>query len=336
MTARSTGADHQANEAQASLVCPGNTSDTGQGRIEDQRFLAGVGASSSVDQRSAVTHGMSVDGGHNSGPGHSPAVTQSSAAWSEAQPLLTLLADMLDDLERTRIANENRLRQLTRDQDDSDGINRGFGLTLDHPLVAQVAALVTELGAMEHQATLMLQRAVRKHPLGPWVKRTVGVGEKQGARLLATVGDPYWNTLYDRPRLVSELWAYCGYHVLPAGSDNQGVFDTQPYVGIAASRSKGQKANWSATAKMRAFLVAESCIKHARSPYREVYDKGRAKYLLAQHATACRRCGPKGKPALPGSELSDGHKHARALRLVAKEVLKDLWLESKALHEAAT
>jgi hypothetical protein len=31
---------------------------------------------------------------------------------------------------------------------------------------------------------------MRAHPLGPWVKRTTGVGEKTGARLLAAIGDP--------------------------------------------------------------------------------------------------------------------------------------------------
>ena len=137
--------------------------------------------------------------------------------WSSpglADPLLALAADILDDLERVRISNENRLRQLTRDQADSDGIERGFGLDVTHPDVARLAALVQMLGDAEHQATLNLQRIMRKHPLGPWVRNTKGIGEKQGARLIAAIGDPYWNTLHDRPRTVSELWAYCGYHVI--------------------------------------------------------------------------------------------------------------------------
>ena len=275
-----------------------------------------------------------------------------------ADPMLALLADVLDDLERTRIANENRLRQLTRDEDDSDGINRGFGLTLDQPQAASVASLVDGLAKMEHQATLALQRSLRAHALGPWVKNTLGVGEKQGARLLAAIGDPYWNTLHNRPRTVSELWAYCGYHVLRTGhpvTDTQGRIagaaqlpgggDTgqeehgihhMGLAGVAPTRARGQRANWSATAKMRAYLIAEACMKCRQSPYRLVYDNTRAKYADAIHAVECRRCGPSGKPALPGSALSDGHKHARALRAVAKEVLRDLWVEAKRLHEETT
>lgn len=271
--------------------------------------------------------------------------------WADSNaPLLALLADVLDDLERTRIANENRLRQLTRNEVDADGEERGFGLTLDQPQVAALADVVAALGKMEHQSTLNLQRAVRKHPLGPWVKATVGVGEKQGARLLAAIGDPYWNTLHDRPRLVSELWAYCGLHVLLAaqsssgtqgtyggggkqGDPGQSVSDTHSRAaGVAPTRARGQRANWSTVAKTRAYLIAESCIKQARSPYRAVYDDGRTKYADAVHAAPCRRCGPSGKPADTGTPLSAGHQHARAMRLVMKELLRDLWSESKRLH----
>jgi hypothetical protein len=286
-------------------------------------------------------------------------------------PLLALLADIVDDLEATRTANENRLRTLTRDEPDSDGIQRGFGLPIDMPQVAAVADLVGALEKLEHQAVLELQRALRKHPLGPWVKRTKGVGEKQGARLIAAIGDPYWNSLHNRPRLVSELWAYCGLHVLPAahssaetqagvgGGGKQGDADHATAathgtdVGVAPTRTRGQKANWNDTARKRAWLVADKCVMSLRkpcertdgddyaihvdgcacSPYRLVYDAARIKYQDAVHKVPCRRCGPAGHPAETGTPLSMAHKKARAVRIVAKEILRDLWLESKRLHE---
>lgn len=52
----------------------------------------------------------------------------------------------------------------------------------------------------------------------------------------------------------------------------------------------------------------------------------------AVHQMPCIRCGPAGKPAPAGSPLSDGHKHARALRAVAKAVLKNMWREARAFH----
>lgn len=315
-----------------------------------------------------------------------------------ADPFLALAADVLDDLEKVRIANENRLRQLTRNEADADGEERGFGLDESHPDVARLAALVEMLGKAEHQAALNLQRMMRRHPLGPWVNAQRGVGEKQAARLLAAIGDPYWHTLYDRPRTVSELWAYAGYHVITTSVSGHAHHDAQPFlaadgastpadlsgcdtqstfvggehagghstipdstahirsVGVAPKRARGQKANWSSTAKMRAFLIAESSLKqldkatcpvdpetkaatHAEdcccSPFRKVYDDARRKYADAMHKQPCVRCGPAGKPAPTGSPLSDGHKHARALRAVSKELLKQLWREAKRIHEEA-
>lgn len=236
-------------------------------------------------------------------------------------PTFALLADVLDDLEKTRIANENRLRQLTRSVADKDGEQRGFGLDESHPDVARLAGIVAGIARLEHEAALQLQRALRRSPFGPWVKATKGVGEKQGARLLAVIGDPYTRPEIEhedgtvepsRPRTVSELWAYCGY---------------KP----GQRRRKGVKSNWSSVAKSRAYLIAEAMLKAGN---RATYDARKTATAGRLHDTECVRCGPSGKPAQPGTPWSDGHRHADALRVVAKnEVLKGLWREAKRLHE---
>lgn len=84
---------------------------------------------------------------------------------------------------------------------------------------------------------------------------------------------------------------------------------------------------------MRTWLIATSCVKNANSPYRAVYDAAREKYADATHAVACRRCGPEGSPAPIGSPLSAAHQHARAIRAMCKEILRDLWREARAMHE---
>lgn len=287
--------------------------------------------------------------------------------------ILQITADALDDLEGARIANENRVRSLAQVKDMGDS-----------PEADRMAGIVEGIRDLEHRAELELKRALRKHPLGPWVKATKGLGEKQAGRLLAAIGDPYVRPAFfdengeevapSRPRTVSELWAYCGYHVVrsghrrhdthatTAGADSSqggdagqgGCEDQQCTAGVAPLRTRGAKANWNKWAKMRAYLVAESCLKQlaktcvkpdgqawadhdpercACSPYRVVYDEGRRKYADAVHQVPCKRCGPSGRPAEVGRPLSDGHKHARALRLVAKTVLKDLWLAARDIHE---
>lgn len=70
--------------------------------------------------------------------------------------------------------------------------------------------------------------------------------------------------------------------------------------------------------------------------YRIAYDEARAKYAESVHPADCVRCGPAGKPALADTPLSDAHKHARALRIVSKTILRDMWIEARALYETET
>lgn len=190
---------------------------------------------------------------------------------------LLFCAEFLDDTERIRIATENRLRSMLADGNDA----------------TPYAGLLARLEQLEHEATLALRRVMRQHPLGAWVKQSKGVGEKQGARLIAAIGTVAYNHAEDRPRRgPAELWAYCGY-------------------APGQKRKKGVKANWNATAKMRANRVAESCIKQMGSPYRVIYDKARASWA--------------------DRDVKDGHKHNHALRVTAKEILKDLFLEARTI-----
>jgi hypothetical protein len=106
-------------------------------------------------------------------------------------------------------------------------------------------------------------------------------------------------------------------------------------VGVAAKRRKGQRANWSTVAKMRAYLIAESCMKQRRSPYRGLYDRRKAATADRIHRVPCPQCDGKGATA-DGTPWRDGHRHADALRIVAKAILRDLWLAARDIHKAGT
>lgn len=236
---------------------------------------------------------------------------------SLADPLLDLAADTLDDLERTWLANANRLRQLTRTVADSDGEERGFGYDETHPEVAALAAVVESLDRLVKDASRNLERKLRAHQLWPWVKAQKGVGPKQAARLLAAIGDPYWHSAEDRPRSPSELRQYCG-HGDPARS----------------RRRKGERVEYSPTAKMRVHLIAESCVKAGVRKLPDAPDrftpetrKAVAHYGQVYHD---RRTATWQR-----EDWTDGHKQNDALRVVGKEFLLDLWREAKRIHEAA-
>jgi len=245
-------------------------------------------------------------------------------------PVLAMTAKSLDDVEDLRIAAENRLRALTRDEADKDGEIRGLGLSPEHPDVKTATAILANIQELEVRQTKALESQMKSHPLFNWVKDSKGVGAKQGARLLAAVGDPYIAERVNKtpdgkiisvdvsPRTLREFHSYCGY----------GIADD----GQARRRKKGERANWNAEAKMRVYLIANSIIK-TKGDLRDVYDAARAKYDQQVHLTDCVRCGPSGKPALAGSTLSAGHAHARALRAVSKRVLSDLYYEAKRIHD---
>lgn len=282
---------------------------------------------------------------------HAPRVTQGVTALAQPKErnpmslledsLLNILASQVDDLETLRIASENRYRQMTRTDTDKDEKDRGLGLSEDDPEVLRIRASIDGLRELETDAIRHVEKHMRRSPWGPWLKDASGVGEKSLARLLAATGDPYWNTLHDRPRKVSELWSYCGY----------GDASVQ-------RKRKGMKLNWSPEAKMRAYLCAEATVKQLRapchsvkddkklvietihvegcscSPYRLVFDKAKARYAGSTHPAPCDRCTPKGAaPAEVGSPRSGAHIQAMAVREVSKQILLDLWLEAREVYE---
>lgn len=343
--------DHAQNDAHARSVEPVTTSDGHEVADTQDRYAVGApisitgrdgGADFPADQAWRDAQRITVGGDQNgNGSAAATAATTPRDVPPLADPFLALAADILDDAQDTRIANENRLRQLTRSEEDSDGEERGFGLDAAHPDVAQVATLVQmfkcdstvvlSLGfekpkkergkpcCIEHNAETNLTRSLRKHPLGPWVKAQKGIGEKQAARLLAVIGDPYVNMQTGEIRTVSQLWAYCGH-----GDPNR-------------KRAKGMSqaelfALGNPTAKSRVWLIACNVLK-AQGPLSEHYYDRKAKTEGREHATECKRCGPSGKPAQPGSPWSDAHRHADALRITGKEILRGLWLEAKRIHE---
>ena len=314
-------------DTQATSAHGATTSDRGQSGPDAQKTPAPVGTTPPTDspegQRSCDAHTGTALGGHSSETGATGGATPKVVPRpSLFDPTLATLAALLDDIEGNRKAHANRVRILTTDEPDEDGIIRGFGLDESHPAVGILSGLGDQLAALEHQTILALQRAMRQHPLAPWQKQAKGVGEKQLARLLASIGDPYLRTMPDgteQPRTVSKLWAYCGLHTLPSGHERPDAHAT-PAAGAhaAARRAKGVKANWSTDAKTRAYLIATSIVKQTSSPYRAIYD-ARREHTAETHP-----------------DWTAGHSHNDALRIVSKAILRDLWRAARTYHTGET
>lgn len=244
---------------------------------------------------------------------------------------LNMLTAQIDDLEALRMAVNSRLRILTtpKDKEDEDSKRRGFGLTDEHDsnILAPIRVVADGVTDLEKGAIKEVERYMKNRKTSPWRDflddpMTKGVGAKQLARLLGATGDPAWHRVLDRPRTVSELWSYCGYAVVN---------------GAAPARRKGQRSNWSPDARSRARMIAESCLKSG-GHYADIYRETKEHYAGAVHDRECAQCGTRkkdgspGLPALPTTPLKDGHVHARALRAISKELLRDLWIEARKHH----
>ncbi len=236
--------------------------------------------------------------------------------------------EVFGDIQRLRIATENRLRSL--------------GAT-----AAEESAVVGELrGAEESAAKAVLHeyRLVANTGVRAWQKSSIGIGEHMLARLLGVIGHPriatphHWEgqvesnprsgpptsdatiaddatatsipkpkddrrapartLVADPPHLrnVAKLWAYCG-HGDPTRRRTKGMTQEEAL------------ALGSPRAKMIVHLMAELCIRQRHGGYRKVYDVAREVYATR-----------------PDEEWSDLRRHNAALRKVGKEILKDLWV----------
>lgn len=185
----------------------------------------------------------------------------------------------------------------------------------------EFADLLDGLKAQEHELAKVLRghyRAAVPERVRAFQARAIGLGEHTFARLLGLLGDPriahpwHWEVDADGKRVgtdpvadppyersVSQLWSYCGV----------GDAKRKRRSGMSATEAA---ACGSPRLRSLMYVIAEGCVKQMRSPYRLVYDLGRAEY-------ASRVDEEKGEPWSPARQ------HAAAMRLVAKEILRDLW-----------
>lgn len=224
---------------------------------------------------------------------------------------LRIWAEQFEDAQKARIAAVNRAE-------------RGG---VDPVIYEAFIESVTTAEKVCKKHLLACYRQTVPTAIKEWQAQTLGIGDHMLARLLGHLGHPvhatphHWEGTGSKRQLVADepydrtlhqLWQYCGH-------------------GAPAKRRRGMTAEEAAglgnpRLKMIVHLNAVSGMKQMRSPYRVVYENVREVVADRVHSVECVRCGPSGKPAQVGSLWSPGHQHAHALRLVGKEILRDLWI----------
>lgn len=282
---------------------------TDQNHSDIQRVL--VGAVIPCDPTSDFTTPNGITSGRTP-PNQPQTIPRATPIWLSSNGWLELRiwAEMFHDAQKSRIANVNRA--------ESDGVDPAI-----------YAAHIATLERTEHECRLALRRTFRRvapPPIVEWQKNATGIGIDLLARLLGHMGHPRWATphhwegtgtnrilITDPPfeRSVGQLWQFSG-HGAPG----------RKWKGMTADDLAAQG---SPTIKMLVHLNAEACMKCMTSPFRLVYEQARLGCIDRLHTAECVRCGPSGKPAQIGTPWRAGHQHAHALRIVGKEILRDLW-----------
>lgn len=250
--------------------------------------------------------------GHASGGGSSPrvegpAITSPEPTLAAPDPrpwqILRVVADSYWDLMATRIALQQRAAA--------------------NPLMADyIEPMIAGAEHVEHQAELELRRTFRRQApdLYRWTQQQHGLGVPTMARLLGIIGHPGWAwphvwvdiapdrhecgrrcgkrhlvALEPHPRTLAQLWSYCRVGD-PTRKARKGMGqDDAMALGVARARAV-------------LHVMSEAAMKVRSERYRPVYDAAREQYAER--------------------DWTDGHRHQAALRRVAKEILRDLWLAS--------
>lgn len=279
-----------------------------------------AGNHSHTDTQNMHVSGSAVVGADETKPTTIPITESSRLAYPIDDPMLFTLAQTLQDYETLRIAEEHRLRifSMPSDVPDEDGVCRGFGYAEDSDEVQVVKGLIDPLKDLEHRTVLSLQKRMRVNPIWPYFKDVKGVGEKTLARLMACIGDPYLRPLDDgsyTSRTVSQLWAYCGMHTMP---NKDGEI-------IAAKRMKGVQANWNTEAKTRLFLLSQNLLRQGIRK-----DKDGNQYAVTEYGQLY--LDRRAHTAVTHPEWNPGHGLNDALRIMGKELLKQLWRAAREIH----
>lgn len=322
-TNKKTCASHPTSDTQCRHACA-STLDSTQAVSDTQCDTGAVtilaGNHSRSDTQKNPVSGSAVVGTDETTQTTIPITPSSRLAYPIADPMLFTLAQTLQDYETLRIAEEHRLRifSMPSDVPDEDGVCRGFGYAEDSDEVQIVKGLIDPLKDLEHRTVLSLQKRMRVNPIWPYFKDVKGVGEKTLARLMACIGDPYLRPLDDgsyEPRTVSQLWAYCGMHTMP---NKDGEI-------IAAKRMKGVQANWNTEAKTRLFLLSQNLLRQGIRK-----DKDGNQYAVTEYGQLY--LDRRAHTAVTHPEWNPGHGLNDALRIMGKELLKQLWRAAREIH----
>ncbi len=196
------------------------------------------------------------------------------------------------DIQESRIATENRLRQI-------------FGSN------EKMIEGANQISLKRKQEENLLAREIRKRldeePIwNNWLDNVRGIGEILAAGMLGYAG------YCEKFEKATALWHYFGLHVVD---------------GKAPKRQRGVSIDWNPNARMFAYRISDCLVKQGRE-YKEIYDEHKKRYLArAEKGELPCSCNKKGLENHKGKHYcqTKGHAHMMAMRAMVKLFLSHYW-----------
>lgn len=155
------------------------------------------------------------------------------------------------------------------------------------------------LSKMDRQITKMVEAI--QIPVAQSALGVIGVGAITVANMLVYVD-------IQKANYASSLWAYVG---IDKASHKR--------------YSKGTAGGGNKTLRTALYTMATSIEKNRKSPYREVYDRKKAKLEVSRKTTTTRNTQGKLVEGVMWKDVKPSHRRGAALRQVIKHFLADWW-----------
>lgn len=219
----------------------------------------------------------------------------------EREDWLEQLKSMMDDrrqVMKLQTKMNNQLLAYRRMTDERNPETEGF-------LLEQLETVNKRLADIDKDVTKHMRQAD-----DPLVKAALGV-PSVGPITVAGL------TIYvdlEKARSASSLWKYVGLHA-PSHSRYQ----------------KGEAGGGNKTLRTMVWNTANSMTKNRNCPYREVYDRTKARLSQSENITQTRNT--QGQlVSCAWKDTKPGHRHGAALRAVMKHFLADYWFVGRELR----
>jgi hypothetical protein len=270
---------------------------SGQTANDTHCYFAGVDPLASTDQSLDAAQRPAVGAGD---PSPVPASRNDSLSVTRTarEPemigwnTLRLAAEIAEDVVKQEQALTNRMRAAAHSPATRKHLERMWA-------ALHQAKLAADLNRRD------VYRSVVPPSIRDWQVATIGVGEKGLARLLGNIGHPAWKWQHEAqgstravilvdssPRTFSQLVAYCG--LVPGRHRRKGM-----------TAGDAQALGRCSVGPILHSIADSAGIKLTASPYRAVYDEARTFYDT--------------------QDITPMHAMNRALRIVKREILRDLW-----------